>query len=252
MRRTEMSGQSAAAEQVASASAAPGHSDASAAIGSEAPRHVTQTSTVVRSIDSVSTRVAPAKDHIGVRYQRVRYAREPRRSRPSPRHPARHWTFDVDGRSPGSRVVASCRLPDRPAQDDQWLQASARRLQLRGQPWVCTGGSYRGPYHIPSSLSQSREAIDLSSTQSRARVVNNSLMPYPDRVVRCSAARCAQRVKREAGASAACAALHSGTAPATVSKRQANRIEPLRVQRGKAIRRHGRLRFVRLQVRRPA
>ncbi len=30
-------------------------------------------------------------------------------------------------------------------------------------------------------------------------------------------------------------ALHSGTAPATVSEFQANRIEPLRVQRGKAV-----------------
>lgn len=43
-----------------------------------------------------------------------------------------------DGRSPGSRVNAACRLPDLSLADrNQWLRASARRLQLRGQPWVC-------------------------------------------------------------------------------------------------------------------
>jgi hypothetical protein len=54
----------------------------------------------------------------------------------APRPACDQW----DGRSPGSRVIATCRLPDLSLADrHQWLRASARRLQLRGQPWVCIG-----------------------------------------------------------------------------------------------------------------
>ncbi len=100
MRCTEMSGQSTAAAHAAAANA-------------EAPGHVTQMSTVALSIDSVSTRTAPAKDQAKDQAGCCSAPDARAESRPSPRHPARHATTNEDGRSPGSRVMASCRLPDR-------------------------------------------------------------------------------------------------------------------------------------------
>src|SRR5258708_852337 len=80
----------------------------------------------------------------------------------------------MDGRSPGSRVSATCRLPDLSLADrNQWHRASARRLQLRGQPWVCFERvAALDAYHIPSSLSRLREAIKGGSTTLCPRVVN--------------------------------------------------------------------------------
>src|ERR1700682_645979 len=73
-------------------------------------------------------------------------------------------------------------------------------------------------YHIPSSLSRSREAIKGTSTTLRPRIVNGNSMHYPERVVRCLVPTAwGWRVKRESGASASLA-FNSGTAPATVSE----------------------------------
>ena len=79
-----------------------------------------------------------------------------------------------DGRSPGSRVNAACRLPELSLADrPQWHRASARRLQLRGQPWDCIAAfGAQDAYHIPSSLLHSKEAIKSASTASRGGIVN--------------------------------------------------------------------------------
>jgi hypothetical protein len=147
----------------------------------------------------------------------------------APRPACDQW----DGRSPGSRVIATCRLPDLSLADrHQWLRASARRLQLRGQPWVCIG-ALLDAYHIPSSLFRSKEAIKGASTTLRRGVVNGpagrrapaeaarsivaaGAMHYAGAVVRCSSkqglagetgSRCEQTLL-----------LNPGAAPATVSE----------------------------------
>jgi hypothetical protein len=158
-----------------------------------------------------------------------------------------------DGRSPGSRVSASCRLPDLSHADrNQWHQANARRLQLRGQPWIgiqaparrwlCTTFPHR-------SLVRERPS-NAASTTLRPRVVNGRLpaaarnpqgwphlaslgltaillLSFPPpcitlpKVVRCSEPTAwGWRVKRESGECAQLAR-NSGTAPATVSESKA-------------------------------
>jgi len=91
-----------------------------------------------------------------------------------PRHPAQHATNGMAGLlARGSLQLAAfptCLLRDR----HQWLRASAHRLQLRGQPWVCIG--VFDAYHIPSSLFRSKEAIKGASTTLQRGVVNGGLL----------------------------------------------------------------------------
>src|ERR1700722_20736523 len=72
----------------------------------------------------------------------------------------------------GSRHFAAfptCRLRTR-----QWHKASARRLQLRGQPWDCIESPETlDAYHIPSSLSHMREAILARSKALPSCIVND-------------------------------------------------------------------------------
>ncbi|MEA3196873.1 MAG: hypothetical protein QOF32_925 [Gammaproteobacteria bacterium] len=160
-----------------------------------------------------------------------------------------------DGRSPGSRVSAACRLPDLSLGDrNQWHRASARRLQLRGQPWVGIQHlAVLDAYHIPSSLSRSREAIKgvvqrcalpLSMASVAAGLCSGfrpALLSLPAVCINLNALSGARtncmglasetgiRCERES-------AFNSGTAPATVS--ESRRISwSLRRWRGKTFRR---------------
>jgi hypothetical protein len=178
-----------------------------------------------------------------------------------------------DGRSPGSRVSASCRLPDLSHTDrNQWHQANARRLQLRGQPWIniqtparrwlCTTFPHR-------SLVRERPSNGASTTL-RPRVVNGSLqrrrdnlqgwtrrqtivvvpapMLYPQQCCQVLGTnRMGWRVKRESGECAQMAC-NSGTAPATVSESKAK----LHVTAPKGVGRRFAAPTRRSRVRRPA
>jgi hypothetical protein len=252
MRCTEISGASAAARVVASARILPGRgaSASGAAVGSVAPRQVMHTMTVDRAVGPVSLiRMAPHKLSSGCGTGANRLAAGSRTVEmnstvaEAPR-PARDQR---DGRSPGSRVSASCRLPDLSHADrNQWHQASARRLQLRGQPWVgiqaplrrwlCTTFPHR-------SLVRERPS-KAGSTTLRPHVVNGRLpaaarqplkrgptaillLSFPPpcitlaEVVRCSEPTAwGWRVKRESGECAQMAC-NSGAAPATVSESKA-------------------------------
>ena len=178
MRCTEMLEAAAAATTVASARAAParGAAVSDGSIRSVAARQVMHTMTVDRPAGPTSLiRMAPGARARGA--ERVRFgccqfphSRDNSTVAEAPR-PARD---QMDGRSPGSRVSATCRLPDLSLADrNQWHRASARRLQLRGQPWVCFERlAALDAYHIPSSLSRLREAIKGGSTTLCPRVVN--------------------------------------------------------------------------------
>jgi hypothetical protein len=62
--------------------------------------------------------------------------------------PTRSHVTTIDGRSPGSRLIASRRLPR--TGGPSGVSASARRLQLRGQPRLWTGTSpHRVPFQSP-------------------------------------------------------------------------------------------------------
>src|SRR5882757_4170589 len=135
-----MSGAFTAATAVALAKARPARG---ASLVSVAVRQVMQTKTVARPVGSMSLiPVAPDKHSPGCGTGGHRANADSRTVEmnstvaEAPR-PARDQR---DGRSPGSRVSAACRLPDLSLRDrHQWHQASAHRLQLRGQPWVCIG-----------------------------------------------------------------------------------------------------------------
>jgi hypothetical protein len=120
----------------------------------------------------------------------------------APRPACDQW----DGRSPGSRVIAACRLPELSLADrHQWHRASARRLQLRGQPWDCIAAPVRKirttfPHRSfirkrPSSSLVQRRARALSMATPAgsdgvgghtASIVAAGAMHYPGAVVRCS------------------------------------------------------------------
>jgi hypothetical protein len=159
-----------------------------------------------------------------------------------------------DGRSPGSRVSASCRLPDLSHADrNQWHQAIARRLQLRGQPWVgiqaplrrwlCTTFPHRSLVRERPSKAGSRtlrlhvvndnppppvhgslwgaQIILIGRNASTLSLSFTALCITLPLVVRCSRpTRLSWRVKRESGECAQ-VACNSGTAPATVSESKA-------------------------------
>jgi hypothetical protein len=209
-RSTEMSSAPAAASMVASASALPGRGDSSdAATKSVAARQVMHTMTVGRPAGPVSLIRISSKPKLGVRNRRESVWPIPARSSDS---------TVVRGTPPGTQpmrwqvswLAGQCSLP--PSQpvacgQHQWHQASARRLQLRGQPWV--GMKRRETldvYHIPSSLSRERETIESRSTTLRPHIVNAAPMHYPPR--RCQVLEPTQwgwRVKRESGESASMA-----------------------------------------------
>jgi hypothetical protein len=151
----------------------------------------------------------------------------------APRPACDQW----DGRSPGSRVIAACRLPELSLADrHQWHRASARRLQLRGQPWDCIAAPVRKIRTTFPHRSFIRKRPSSSLVQRRARALSmatpagsgaaesiRGLLSPPERCITLAPLSGARpslggwRVKREAGASGALP-LNPGTAPATVSE----------------------------------
>ena len=130
-----------------------------------------------------------------------------------------------DGRSPGSRVKASCRLPDLSMRQTSVALGKCSPLTVAGAAVdLYRSAGALDSYHIPSSLSRMREAIKVCSTPLRRHVVNGGsaddathrvfnrckitivaagVMAYAAAVDRCSVPTSgSRRVKREAGASA--------------------------------------------------
>src|ERR1700722_2452407 len=150
---------------------------ASVSGASVAPRQVTHTKTVAWPAGPMSLIPHLLDIQRGVRNRRESAAADSRTVEmdstvaEAPR-PARDQR---DGRSPGSRVSATCRLPDLSLEDrNQWHRASAHRLQLRGQPWIGIEAPC-GARCVPHSLiTLVREAIKGASTTSRPHIVNGN------------------------------------------------------------------------------
>src|SRR5258708_14680004 len=133
-----MSGAFEAAIAVASAKAMPARG---AWGGAAVRRQVMHTMMVALPVGSISLiPVAPIERTRGAEPARIGCCRFP------------HSRDELDrrrGTPPGTRpkgwqvswLAGQCSLPpSRPVdRTDQWHRASARRLQLRGQPWICIG-----------------------------------------------------------------------------------------------------------------